>query len=714
MTTWRKCDLRRGWPLKLALLLGALQGRIAQTSPLGKCCDPDQVLIPDAAGFSCAPAPPDASEVVLGPEIVGLPVCRAAAELGVSKFEDAKDGVFDDACVDVLFRALNNSYPVVLQCRGGNESQGGFSSPRILSVRKCCGFGEVFSVDRKACVSVLREESSWLEELPFVEGAIKDGVILAVSKGPPRCENAIVDHEINATDVTFVNNGLQVTSSAELTLTESTGCLDRSSSGGLLVARVCSTPEFCLEHACLRKCCPEDQALFFNECRPLPSSATSERLHQELVNFSQNVSEDDVFDVSAGYGVLVGKPCKHGMYPTLPEERWHMTSRGHVYVPTYKTFDHQEHCMDMFYNNSEFREGLYPFVCFPEPSVYETSATRFGVNAALELTSCTFLLLTLLVYICLPSLQNLHGKTLMCHVASLFMAYVCHTVVVLATPESVHWDPNLETHDWSVGCKALGYSMLFFFLSAFSWLNVMCFDIWRTFGGLKRFGNPRSNRHYHLKRFLSYCTYAWGLALGITGLGILADSMDILPLHLRPNIGTERCFFAQTPGYIGEILFFMGPLSIQLLANVVFFVLTAVSCSKVKAEIRKVMAGPADPRSRRFQADRTKFIMNVKLFTVMGISWVLEVVSFHVNRYATNLQWKEEFFYIPDAFNCLQGLLIFVLFVMKRNVYQALKRRLGIAERNPACVGGLRDPYKVRMSASNSTLMSTFAVSTSP
>ncbi|KAK1120191.1 hypothetical protein K0M31_012562 [Melipona bicolor] len=48
--------------------------------------------------------------------------------------------------------------------------------------------------------------------------------------------------------------------------------------------------------------------------------------------------------------------------------------------------------------------------------------------------SCIFLFLTLIVYICLPVLQNLHGKTLMCHVSSLLTAFLCHTVI--------HWLSN--------------------------------------------------------------------------------------------------------------------------------------------------------------------------------------------------------------------------------------------------------------------------------
>lgn len=59
---------------------------------------------------------------------------------------------------------------------------------------------------------------------------------------------------------------------------------------------------------------------------------------------------------------------------------------------------------------------------------------RFIISNTLEGISCVFLLLTLLVYACLPTLQNLHGKTLMCHSASLLVAFACLSIIPWVTP----------------------------------------------------------------------------------------------------------------------------------------------------------------------------------------------------------------------------------------------------------------------------------------
>lgn len=55
------------------------------------------------------------------------------------------------------------------------------------------------------------------------------------------------------------------------------------------------------------------------------------------------------------------------MYAVLPDENWHMTSNGMVHVPGYKTYQHHEHCNDMYYDTDTGPDGFYPFVCFDPP-----------------------------------------------------------------------------------------------------------------------------------------------------------------------------------------------------------------------------------------------------------------------------------------------------------------------------------------------------------
>lgn len=61
--------------------------------------------------------------------------------------------------------------------------------------------------------------------------------------------------------------------------------------------------------------------------------------------------------------------------------------------------------------------------------------------------------------------------------------------------------------------------------------------------------------------------------------------------------------------------------------------------------------------------------MNLKLFTVMGISWILEIIS----TFSTN----ETIEFVLDTYNIFIGVFIFIIFVFKRKVLYELKCRFG-------------------------------------
>ncbi|KAJ9592791.1 hypothetical protein L9F63_015569 [Diploptera punctata] len=150
----------------------------------------------------------------------------------------------------------------------------------------------------------------------------------------------------------------------------------------------------------------------------------------------------------------------------------------------------------------------------------------------------------------------------------------------------------------------------------------------------------------------------------------------------------------------------------MIISNVVFFVLTARSCSKVKAEIHRMQKNSIGDRcKKRYLANKTKLVMNGKLFVVMGVTWALEIVSSQVK----DPPW---IWYLSDAANALQGALIFCIFVMKRKVLQTLAHKFGLkirAYRRPNAAQHLTcyDPYRVRKTSSNLTLNTTLTDSRS-
>ncbi|XP_034951629.1 probable G-protein coupled receptor Mth-like 11 [Chelonus insularis] len=707
----------------IALINVVLSVNLSKFSTVGKCCPPGRVFF-NRENFTCA-ALDDENSLELhdtrsnhwgNEDFRGCP----SANLSVTSLSDI-DSIIpgSTACIDLLYCELKYT-PFIFFCQDDKEN---LPVPRLTAIRKCCPSGQFYDINSRNCVNDLTPSNI----IKNIDDLLHDTVdFVTISYGPPICDYAIVDHVVNIQDVKFLQNGtFQVLISSgngleNLVLDTNDACLDSGPSTDTLIIRSCSTSNFCDENTCIRKCCAEDEAWIEHKCQKVSLyKEPTGKFHQELKKVIASLSPENSTRInvlnSTNYGLIIGlHECEDGMYPILPNESWHVTPQGHVYVPGYKAYEHHEYCMDMLYGNHYYRDGLYPCVCFNSQPVHEAiEPERFGINAALELTSCMFLLLTFLVYLCLPLLQNLHGKTLMCHVASLFVAYACLATIALTPPP----DAYNEDKQPRTLCKFLGYTTLLAFLASFSWLNIMCFDIWWTFGGYGGAAHIGGKKNAQKKRFIIYSLYAWGFSLFITSLAITADHTDTVKQHLRPNIAVDSCWFAQTWNNQGEMVYFIGPVSIQLATNVVFFILTLRHCSRVKADISKVMISTTEYKKRRFQADRSKLILNIKLFIVMGISWIFEIISYFMNHYAVDLRWRTQFFYISDSFNCLQGLLIFILFVLKIKVYYALMHRLGRRKANrPTSVAGtsLQDPFKVKKSISCSTLTSTFAISNSP
>lgn len=101
-------------------------------------------------------------------------------------------------------------------------------------------------------------------------------------------------------------------------------------------------------------------------------------------------------------------------------------------------------------------------------SYAEMSSKHFAVM----LISVPFLVITFLVYACISELRNLHGKALMCYLVGLIFLYLSFSLIQLN-------HEKIREISWL--CTSVGYIAFISVLVCFSWLNVMCYDIYFTF-----------------------------------------------------------------------------------------------------------------------------------------------------------------------------------------------------------------------------------------
>ncbi|XP_033192022.2 putative G-protein coupled receptor Mth-like 3 [Bombus vancouverensis nearcticus] len=617
-----------------------------------------------------------------------LPICQKPEYITTLSLDEinSADILQSPYCIDILYNDITRVVvPTLVYCKSNEDKDRTRPFPKapslseFLNVRKCCSNNTVFNVVTGGC-EFDRYYSKTNHFLPLLTDYLRENEhfpnveLFLLHTGMPKCSSgAIFTHEIDSADI--INGTLQVTlatgtneSTVEsFSITERNSCLElmpHLRSKRRFVVRVCKEVEYCRDHRCIQKCCPTDAD--DGGSYICPHIAKSEKnFYEEMSNITGGT-----WDMTE-YGVRVGLDCSN-FYEENMNGTYGLTPNGFLKLTPSIWLPPDMYCVDSLVTDNT--DGLLAFICFLNDG---DDAARLIISSILMGTSCIFLFLTLIVYLSLPVLQNLHGKTLMCHIASLLVGYLCLTVIPWITVENDSVTP----------CGIVGYIMFFSMMSAFSWLNVMCFDIWQTFGKVH---SIRSQNHN--KRFLLYGVYAWGVSMFIMFICILSDQMHILPENLRPEFGLESCWFNSPMGH-AELIFFTAPVTIQLITNIVFFILTAKECNKVKAEISKVSS--LDVRSKRFHSDKTKFIMNVKLFVVMGMSWSAEVVSKLLKTY-TGVQYQDELFYVTDVVNSLQGVLIFVLFVVKRRVHKALKKRLGYgSKKKREASSTLQDPYRV-------------------
>lgn len=110
--------------------------------------------------------------------------------------------------------------------------------------------------------------------------------------------------------------------------------------------------------------------------------------------------------------------------------------------------------------------------CFDEDLFEDVGTSRtwkYTLICIVSIISAIFLIATLAIYVMLPELRELQDKAMMAAVMTLTVSY---TVLSIQ-----HLKPNL--HEDYVICVSLGFILYFAFMSAFFWMNIVAFNVWR-------------------------------------------------------------------------------------------------------------------------------------------------------------------------------------------------------------------------------------------
>lgn len=294
---------------------------------------------------------------------------------------------------------------------------------------------------------------------------------------------------------------------------------------------------------------------------------------------------------------------------------------------------------------------------------------RHALYGAGLAVGAAFLAATLAAGFALPAAHHaLHWRCQTHYVAALMLGDVLLAATQLAADRV---PPTL--------CRALAVCMHFLFLSAFFWLNTMCFNIWWTFRDFRPTSLERGQEAWRLR---VYMVYAWGGPLVVAGAAALLDHLPptAAPL-LRPRFAVQRCWFY---GDMEILVYFFGPVGVLLLVNLALFISTTrqLTCGLWRRDEVK-------STSERAALGR----VCAKLVVVMGVTWGADVVSWAAGG-------PEYVWYATDLLNALQGVFIFLVVGCQPHAWAALKRCAA------ACCAGASERAAARATHSSTHLPS--------
>ena len=291
--------------------------------------------------------------------------------------------------------------------------------------------------------------------------------------------------------------------------------------------------------------------------------------------------------------------------------------------------------------------GRFAYICSPYkdmgPSVNNNSAA--AVNATVIMFTFTYLqsfisfvgllvsmMALLIMFVMYCAYKQLRSVAGMCAMSLAFALFIAQGLFLFGMPRT----------DLHSVCLSLGALMHYFFLAAFFWLNVMSFDIYRTFSDSYEPSAPGCGG-----RFACYFFYAWITPACIVGVALSLDFFQYAEDIYQPHYAEHICWIVRR---YALLFMFALPLAILLAMNIIMYIISllkSITSNKEKG--------------------RGRLLLYIQLSFVMGLTWIFAFIATLTNMWA--------FWYVFIAFNSFQGIFICFAFVCNRKVFRIIKSK---------------------------------------
>ena len=257
-------------------------------------------------------------------------------------------------------------------------------------------------------------------------------------------------------------------------------------------------------------------------------------------------------------------------------------------------------------------------------------------------------ILVLVTYSLFQELRTLPGINLI----NLFLAHLLADLVFLSTATVL---PELA-------CTIVAILLHYFFLVSFMWMSIIAFETWRTFSKI-RIQHRNLNRREKCFYLLRKIALGWLPPSVFVGLCVTLDQSHKVDFHYGRRNG---CWISNPTA---NLFSFALPVAFAISFNIVFFVLTVIAIRKTGKQARK---------ATYHTANRKTAAVFVKIFILMGFTWIFGFLQILVSRY---------FSYPFVLFTSFTGLYVALAFVNTPRVRQFYRALLCKDKRGSSSLG---------------------------
>ena len=291
--------------------------------------------------------------------------------------------------------------------------------------------------------------------------------------------------------------------------------------------------------------------------------------------------------------------------------------------------------------------------------------------------SLVAMLMHMIIFLLVFDKRNLNAKNLFSMTCSLFLAEL---LLLICSVECSN----------VLGCYISTIIVYYLFMVAFFWMNVMSYDVCKTFHATKRCS--RSHRLY-----IKYALYSFVGPAVLVAIAILVD--QVAPeAKVSPGFGDNGFWFSNKGGLI---LFFIAPTELIFLSNIGMLGVTIYDIHNTEKQTKDASSNRIGKDKNetdkfltdnttieditteattlnqiqekikegidRMRLDKARLVLCTKLALIMGTPW------FFASFDELSVICK----YIFNILNSLQGLFIFLAFDCQSKIFKRLCERLG-------------------------------------